>query len=226
MRYLLLVTITVACYASYAQNVGIGTVSPASSAMLDVNSTSKGFLMPRMSTEQRNAIVSPATGLQIFNTDNQCINIYDGSNWIENCGLKVTGSTTDPVHTTPNSWVQKANFGGTARYGAVSFSIGNKGFVGTGMDGIEKKDFWEYDPLANSWAQKADFGGAARMSAAGFSISDKGYIATGYNTGSNVYYRDCWEYNPAANTWISIFYVVSHPSPHKVPCLGCIRFRL
>ena len=35
----------------------------------------------------------------------------------------------DPVG---NTWTQKADFGGTARYAAVGFSIGNKGYIGTG----------------------------------------------------------------------------------------------
>jgi uncharacterized protein (TIGR02145 family) len=54
--------------ASMAQ-VGIGTTTPNSNAALDVVSTSQGMLYPRMTTAQRNAIASPATGLTIFNTD-------------------------------------------------------------------------------------------------------------------------------------------------------------
>ena len=65
--------------------------------------------------------------------------------------------------TTANTWTQKADFGGTARYEAVGFSIGSKGYIGTGCDGSSyTKDFWEYDPAANTWTQKADFGGTAR----------------------------------------------------------------
>ncbi len=48
--------------------VGIGTIEPDASSMLDVVSTSKGLLMPRLSTEQRDAITAPATGLMIYNT--------------------------------------------------------------------------------------------------------------------------------------------------------------
>ncbi len=49
-------------------NVGIGTTSPNASAILDLTSTDKGFLLPRMTTEQRDVITEPATGLIIFNT--------------------------------------------------------------------------------------------------------------------------------------------------------------
>src|SRR6266487_3828476 len=101
-----------------------------------------------------------------------------------------------------DTWTQKADFGGTARDKAVGFSIGSKGCIGTGYDGIAPftKDFWEYDPDTNTWTQKADFGGTGgRALAVGFSIGSKGYIGTGQDLFS--YYNDLWEYDPAANTW-------------------------
>ncbi|QEC69218.1 T9SS type A sorting domain-containing protein [Panacibacter ginsenosidivorans] len=101
------------------------------------------------------------------------------------------------------TWTQKADFGGTGRRLAVGFSIGSKGYIGTGADisgGQPRNDFWEYDPATNTWAQKADFGGTARDGAVGFSIGSKGYIGTGYD-GSHPYRNDFWEYDPAANTW-------------------------
>jgi uncharacterized protein (TIGR02145 family) len=54
---------------SNAQNVGIGTTTPDASAQLDVNSTSKGFLTPRMTAIQRSAISSPTNGLLVYQTD-------------------------------------------------------------------------------------------------------------------------------------------------------------
>ncbi|NTW32423.1 MAG: hypothetical protein HGB12_07340 [Bacteroidetes bacterium] len=63
-------------------NVGIGTSNPASSAILDVSSTTKGMRMPNMTTSQRDAIVSPVTGLQIYNTDCNEVNSYNGSCWL------------------------------------------------------------------------------------------------------------------------------------------------
>ncbi|MBK6485144.1 MAG: T9SS type A sorting domain-containing protein [Chitinophagaceae bacterium] len=83
----------------------------------------------------------------------------------------------------------------------VGFSIGNKGYMGTGLDDYFRKDFWEYDPLLNSWTQLADFGGVARAEAVGFSIGNKGYIGTGYDADSHNL-KDFWEYDPDLNNWI------------------------
>ena len=62
--------------------VGIGTTNPNASAQLDVSSTTKGFLPPRMIASQRAAISSPATGLIVYQTDDtQGFYYYDGSSW-------------------------------------------------------------------------------------------------------------------------------------------------
>lgn len=60
-------------------NVGIGTSSPSSSALLDISSTTKGFLPPRLRTSERDAIASPANGLMIYNTENFSVDVYDAA---------------------------------------------------------------------------------------------------------------------------------------------------
>ncbi|MFV5695980.1 ice-binding family protein [Flavobacterium sp. LB3P122] len=57
--------------------VGIGTTNPEVSSILDIQSTSKGFLLPRLTTAQRDAISSPATGLLIYNTTTSIFNFYN-----------------------------------------------------------------------------------------------------------------------------------------------------
>jgi hypothetical protein len=61
--------------------VGIGTSSPSASALLDLSSTSKGFLPPRMTTTQRNAISGATTGLVIYNTTINQLETYTGNSW-------------------------------------------------------------------------------------------------------------------------------------------------
>jgi CRISPR/Cas system-associated exonuclease Cas4 (RecB family) len=63
-------------------DVGIGTTGPAASALLDLTSTAKGLLPPRMNTTQRNAISSPAEGLFVYNTGTGALNYYNGSAWV------------------------------------------------------------------------------------------------------------------------------------------------
>jgi hypothetical protein len=59
---------------------GSGTVD--ASSQLQVDSTTRGFLPPRMTTTQKNAIASPATGLMVYDTTLNLISVYNGTTWI------------------------------------------------------------------------------------------------------------------------------------------------
>jgi len=63
------IALSVIITCARAQNVGIGTTSPAASAALDITSATKGFLPPRMTAAQRIVISTPAEGLLIYQTD-------------------------------------------------------------------------------------------------------------------------------------------------------------
>ena len=65
--------------ATVAAQTVVGGQIPDSSAMLEVRSTSRGFLLPRLTTEQRNAISKPQTGLMIFNNTLNCVEVNIGS---------------------------------------------------------------------------------------------------------------------------------------------------
>ncbi|MCP9754964.1 hypothetical protein EGI26_07340 [Lacihabitans sp. CCS-44] len=79
---LLITAITFGQKKSPVENIGIGTTQPDNSAVLDIQSTSKGLLIPRLSVEQRNSIDSPASGLMIYQT-NEVTGFYffNGKNW-------------------------------------------------------------------------------------------------------------------------------------------------
>jgi hypothetical protein len=83
-------------------SVGIGaTTTPAASAMLDVNSTTQGFLPPRMTTTQRNAISSPAAGLVVYNNTDHRLDVRQNSTWRSMATLDGTETLTNKTLTTP-----------------------------------------------------------------------------------------------------------------------------
>jgi len=85
-RFHLLIAASFICFGSYCQQVIVSdddSYSGASSAMLDVKSTTKGFLPPRMTTTQRLAVSSPADGLLVFDSDLSELMIFKNSGWHE-----------------------------------------------------------------------------------------------------------------------------------------------
>ncbi|MCA9101557.1 MAG: hypothetical protein KDA63_10420, partial [Planctomycetales bacterium] len=78
-----------------AGSVGIGTPTPNATALLDLASTTRGLLLPRMTTAQRDAIASPAAGLVIFNTTANSLELRNSTAWVA-LGSGGGGGTTLP----------------------------------------------------------------------------------------------------------------------------------
>jgi len=86
---------------TFAQNnIGIGTNAPDASAALDISSTTKGLLIPRMTTAQRNSIAAPVKGLMVFDNDSSSFWYFDGNSW---SNLAAGGTLTLPYQQTINS---------------------------------------------------------------------------------------------------------------------------
>ena len=89
-KYLVLIVLAflVITITGYSQ-VGVGTTNPNASAVLDVTSTSKGLLPPRMTDAQKNAITSPVAGLMLWCTNcgtNGQMQVFNGSEWTDLLG--------------------------------------------------------------------------------------------------------------------------------------------
>ncbi|KJD35752.1 galactose oxidase [Tamlana sedimentorum] len=98
------------------------------------------------------------------------------------------------------NWVESSTFDGDSRGNAVSFTIGDKGYLITGHDGDDYlNDTWEYNSEFDYWVKRADFPGNARSGAVGFALNGKGYIGTGYDGFDEL--NDFWEYDPDTNQW-------------------------
>lgn len=98
--YLFLASAFIGMSVAQAQkeNVGIGTTKPDASAILDLSSSSKGFLAPRVSLQQRNEIQNPATGLMIYQTDFLSgFYYFDGKEWkgVTNPDKSIAGTDGD-----------------------------------------------------------------------------------------------------------------------------------
>ncbi len=139
MKYSPLPLLFFACiYSVYAQDgVSIGRLAPDPSAILHVDAPEddKGMLIPRLTTVERNNIitnVTPATGLIIYNTDQQAFNYYDGSDWVR---LIPTPAKFDINMLNPGSGTHHkiTNLGnGTASRDAV-----NKGQLDTSISNVD-----------------------------------------------------------------------------------------
>jgi hypothetical protein len=77
--FFLLVAVTAQLVNAQNNNVGIGTTSPNASAMLEINSSNKGLLLPRVA--DTSSIASPAKGLVIYSNNNNKLWFYNGSRW-------------------------------------------------------------------------------------------------------------------------------------------------
>ena len=92
----LLLTAMIITTTTNAQvGIGVSTANINPSAQLDVTSITKGFLPPRMTTTQRDAISTPATGLVIFNTTTNSLEYRSSTSWVQltTGGVPYTGAT-------------------------------------------------------------------------------------------------------------------------------------
>ena len=129
-------------------------------------------------------------------------------------GSKKDGTTSDYIADTweynpaTNTWTQKDDFGGGAREGALAFSVGGYGYVGTG----ENKDligcmldFYRFNPNAAAGAQWEivnGYGGEKRRDGTAFVINDVAYVCCGQNVGGGSNPVDFWKFD--GNTWTQL----------------------
>ncbi|RFS17225.1 hypothetical protein [Emticicia sp. C21] len=107
-------------------NVGIGTTKPDQSAILDVQSSDKGLLIPRLTSKQINAISLPAKGLLVFQTDTEKSGFYfyDGEKWSPLKENKENSIATGDV----NGWSLSGNATAVAGIKAAATA---SSFIGT-----------------------------------------------------------------------------------------------
>lgn len=99
MKKILLFVFVIIAAFSNGQNVAINSTgaAPVASAMLDITSSTSGLLIPRMTSVQRTAIATPATGLVVYDTTTGSFWYYNGVIWVQllnaNTGWALAGNT-------------------------------------------------------------------------------------------------------------------------------------
>jgi hypothetical protein len=102
--------------------IGLNPGNKTATAVLELESTTKGFLLPRMTTAQMNLIILPANGLTIYNTIDSCIYVYRNSVWRSMCDASSLGAWS----ITGNTGINPAtNFLGTTDAQPVIFRTSN-----------------------------------------------------------------------------------------------------
>ncbi|MCB9307928.1 MAG: SBBP repeat-containing protein, partial [Lewinellaceae bacterium] len=172
-------SITTALFSQISINQDNSTPDP--SAMLDIKSSDKGMLIPRMTTAQRDAIASPAAGLIIYNTQDSCFNYFTGTTWVKDCGRSLTADQK------PAFIGQAGGIDSEQGYGIAADAAGNiyvtGAFRGTATfdsqtlssSGNSDAFVVKYDPTGNVlWAIAG--GGSGSDAGAGIATDALGYV--------------------------------------------------
>jgi hypothetical protein len=243
---LLIVLFFLFAITAFAQ-VGIGTASPNASAELDITSpaNNKGFLIPRMTQAQRNAIVTPATGLLVYQiaaspvvaTDTAPgFYYYDGAIWVQNAGpswglVGNTSTTSSNFLGTTDTQPLIIKTNGVERMRILGNAIpANAGFIGigtsiptarlhlVGTSGLIVNNDFEGATIAPFVNGPTITGGAWTTQATNFTLGAKG-AQSGTNVASSISQMDYVVTVPAAGAVLTFDYKVSSES-----CCDGLRF--
>jgi len=183
-----------------SQNVAINATgaAPNASAMLDITSTTSGLLIPRMTTAQRTAIATPATGLLVYDTSLGAFLYYDGTTWrymAQSGGWLLAGNALTGTEFLGSTNGQPVAFRANNTERARILSAGN--FVVGATTAVDPLDLFDavgtagmpyaLNGYANGaasgvWGEANNAGGFGMVAANG-NASGTGILASGQNSG-------------------------------------------
>jgi len=191
--FLLLVSITLLNSYSFSQNIAINSSGalPDTSAMLDVSSTVKGLLVPRVTTTQQNAIPLPAKGLIVYNTSTNTVNVNVGSSASPSWSAVSFGSggSSGGWSLSGNSSTGSSNYIGTSDGQPLIFKVNG---TTAGYLGLSGSSFATSFGVSSSAGFKSTaIGGSASASsnneatAVGYGTNAAGYRSVAIGTGAS-----------------------------------------
>ncbi len=195
--------------------VGIGTISPDASALMDMTSTNKGLLIPRMTSAQRKAIASPAAGLLVFDADKQLLYMYNGDQWIP-FAFSDNSLTTAVSHSIPTNEIAELGEavdvdGIWAVIGAPALKVGDSTSNGAAYVMQKGVGGWQIvqQLLPNTLDAIGRFGNAVSISgdliAVGAYAFDESQLSPGDDEGAVFVYKR----NTTTNQWEFLQKVIS-----------------
>ena len=195
--------------------IGIGTITPDATALMDMTSTNKGLLLPRMTSAQRKAISNPAPGLLVFDADKQLLYMHNGDQWIP-FAISDNTSPTPVSHTIPTN--EAAELGDAvdvdgiwAVIGAPSVKVGDSTRNGAVYVMQKGNGGWHVvqQLIPNSLDMNGNFGNSVSISgdliAVGAYSFDESQISPGDDEGAVFVYKR----NTSTNQWEFLQKVVS-----------------
>lgn len=205
MKLLLVPFLFFSIITSAQNNVGIKSDGslPDSSAKLDIQSTTQGLLLPRMTTSQRNAMPKKAPGLIVYDTDKQTLYLYNGSQWnplaaVTNAELQAFSTAALPGSDYESFGCSVAISGDWAAVGAYGYDLPGKPDCGA---------VYLFNRINGAWQQvqiitASDAEASGRF---GFSVALDGdrliagaYLAT---IGANTYAGAAYIFHRISNNW-------------------------
>ena len=195
--------------------IGIGTASPNAASQLEVSSTSKGFLPPRMTAAQRNAISTPVAGLMVWCSNcgsNGEIQIYNGTEWVNFIGgtrqMSSATSTKLGIDIDGEAQGDRSGYSVSISSDGTNVAIGAIGNSGGGSDAGQVR---VYQYSNNAWSQIGlDIDGEAAGNQSGMSVALSGdgttvAIGASGNSGINgAYSGHVRVYRNIAGTWTKL----------------------
>lgn len=225
----LLLLLALAAGSLSAQNVGVGTATPDPSAVLDVSSQQRGALLPRLNTAQRDAIASPAEGLEIYNLDTHCKEFYNGTAWISICATVAPCSpppASTPGSNSPLCTTETLNLTATPVVGATYVWSGPNSYSSTTQNpsianvtlanaGTYRLRTWllgcysdettvDVTIYSYPYVQKQSYPGTSRSQSLPWVSGGELYVAAGQTTWCSGFQATSYKYNPTSNTWTAI----------------------
>ncbi|NTW32762.1 MAG: collagen-like protein [Bacteroidetes bacterium] len=215
-------------------SVGINNTSPDASALLDVDAApgnNKGVLFPRLTSNQRNSITNPATGLTIYSTTDSVIEFFDGSCWrpsystmCNSCSFQMSSNhNTDTVNMafTDSAVVQITTNQTSGNPQNIVFGV--MGNLPTGLNYT-----FSTNPLFSSGTTNITFHVSPVTPAGTYSIILIGFCGSTFHTlFYNITILPCYQvqvFSSMTNYNLSTAFYAAYPgAPHNSPvCIQCI----